>query len=108
MRSHVYQKIFELEEEIYEKIEKINKSRTEESISKFENVLTAALAALAREDNLNFRIENIRGESIYFEEDLDSNKKIKVSTTIIHNGEGTIEKPSTKEVPVREVNNETE
>ena len=108
MRSHVYQKIFELEEEIYEKIEKINKSRTEESISKFENVLTSALAALAREDNLNFRMENIRGEGIYFEHDPDSNKKIKVNTTIIHTGEGKIKEPSTEDVPVKEVSYETE
>ena len=108
MRSHVYQKIFELEEEIYEKIEKINKSRTEENISKFENVLIAALAALAREDNLNFRRENIRGEGIYFEQDPDSDKKIEVTTTIIHSGEGIIEKPSTEEVPVKEVSHKTE
>ena len=68
-RSSIYQEIIKIEEEIHDYLQEVNKDSESVNMSKFQDILSSALARLAREDNLRFRTTLIEGGDINLLED---------------------------------------
>ncbi len=63
-RSMVYDKILSFEDEIFEELVQINKKSADTGMGKLEDILSAALAKLARQYNLKFKTELTQGDDI--------------------------------------------
>lgn len=61
-RDGIYKEIINLEDEIYDAIERINKDRSDESLKNLANKLTDILSQLVKEQELNLKYQNTSGE----------------------------------------------
>ncbi|MFO7846794.1 MAG: ATP-binding protein [Balneolaceae bacterium] len=63
-RKLIYSQILDLEEDIYELIQKKHKSTEEASLSKLEDILSSALSKLAKLDALRYRTISSKGSDV--------------------------------------------
>lgn len=96
-RQMVYDAILELEEEIHEALQEINKRSEDANMSKLEDLLSQVLSRLARQDYMRFRTEIGKGNDFNLLEVDDSDTTAKTGKH--HNGKRKIKKTGT-EVPV--------
>jgi len=107
-RSSIYEEILKIEEEIYDYLQKINKESEDTNMNKFQDILSSALSTLAREDNLRFRTNLIKGNDINLFE--DPKGKDKISGEKLKGGKGTkeTENHQKEQIPVTQTDDETE
>lgn len=104
-RQMVYDAILELEDEIHEALQEINKRSEDANMSKLEDLLSQVLSRLARQDYMRFRTEIGKGSDFNLLEVDDSDLTAKTGKH--HSGKKKIKKTGTA-VPVITTDDESD
>lgn len=104
-RQMIYDAILELENEIQEALQEINKRSEDANMSKLEDLLSQVLSRLARQDYMRFRTEIGKGNEFNLLEVDDSD--LTARTGKHHKGKKKIKKKGT-DVPVITTDDETD